>query len=27
VIRITWLQLRDRPIETIATIIKALTQP
>jgi very-short-patch-repair endonuclease len=27
VIRVTWLQLRDRPIETIATIITALTQP
>jgi very-short-patch-repair endonuclease len=27
VIRVTWLQLRDRPIETIAIIIKALTQP
>jgi very-short-patch-repair endonuclease len=26
VIRITWIQLRDRPIETIASIIKALAQ-
>jgi very-short-patch-repair endonuclease len=26
VIRITWIQLRDRPIETIASIVKALAQ-
>jgi very-short-patch-repair endonuclease len=26
VIRITWIQLRDRPIETITAIIKALAQ-
>jgi very-short-patch-repair endonuclease len=26
VIRITWIQLRDRPIETITAIVKALAQ-
>jgi very-short-patch-repair endonuclease len=26
VIRVTWMQLRDRPIETIASIVKALAQ-
>jgi hypothetical protein len=26
VIRVTWIQLRDRPIETITTIAQALAQ-
>ena len=26
VIRVTWIQLRDRPIETITAIVKALAQ-
>ena len=26
VLRVTWIQLRDRPIETIAAIVKTLAQ-